>query len=147
MSLEVATFLSMNGSAKEAIDFYQEVFHAELLLLVTYEDMMEKDPTFSVAEEDKGNVSHSVLRIGKSKVMIAENTMDPTENFHLGNNISLCIQSVDLMEIQSFYKKITAHKKTRIIMPLAKNVFSGAYGIVEDPFGIQIQLMHDTRLS
>lgn len=35
----------------------------------------------------------------------------------------------------------------KIIAPLEKNVFSEAYGIIEDPFGVQIQLMYDKRLK
>jgi len=38
--------------------------------------------------------------------------------------------------------------RVRIIVPLSSNVFSKAYdGIIEDPFGIQIQLMFDERLQ
>lgn len=32
-------------------------------------------------------------------------------------------------------------------MPLASSIFSKAYGIIQDPFGIQIQLMYDNRLK
>ncbi|HDR5275248.1 TPA: VOC family protein, partial [Bacillus thuringiensis] len=35
----------------------------------------------------------------------------------------------------------------KIISPLEKNIFSEAYGIIEDPYGIQIQLMYDKRLN
>ena len=42
-TLEVAIFLSMNGKAKEAIDFYKQHLNAEELLLVTYEDLAKRD--------------------------------------------------------------------------------------------------------
>jgi len=78
--------------------------------------------------------------------MLAEDTMDVTEKYVVGNNTSLCIQSADLEEIEHFYKSLTTDKRVRIIVPLSNNVFSKAYGIIEDPFGIQIQLMFDDRL-
>lgn len=146
-TLEVAIFLSMNGRAKEAIDFYKIHFNAEELLLVTYEDMAKLDSTFQLTDANKHYITHSVLTIGKTKIMLAEDPMDATEKYTVGNNTSLCIQSADLQEIEHFYKSLTTDDWVRIIVPLSSNVFSKAYGIVEDPFGIQIQLMYDERLG
>jgi len=140
-TLEVAIFLSMNGKAKEAVQFYKEHLNAEELLLVTYEDMAKRDKTMRLTEENKQHIAHAVLLIGKTKLMLAEATMDV-----VGNHSSLCIQSADLEEMEHFYKSLTSDERVRIIVPLSSNVFSKAYGIIEDPFGIQIQLMFDERL-
>lgn len=75
MTLEIAVFLSMNGKAKEAIAFYKQHLQAEELLLVTYADMAKRDPSMELTEENKEFISHSVLQIGKTKVMIAEETI------------------------------------------------------------------------
>ncbi|MCU6708878.1 VOC family protein [Paenibacillus sp. J5C_2022] len=146
-TLEVAIFLSMNGKAKEAVDFYKKHFKAEELLLVTYEDMAKRDSSLQLTDENKHDVSHSVLLIGKTKVMLAEDPMDPKQKYAVGNNTSLCVQSADLDEIEGFYNSLTTDDRVKVIVPLAGNVFSKAYGIVEDPFGVQIQLMYDDRLN
>jgi len=145
-TLETAIFLSMNGRAKEAIAFYKKHFGAEALLLVTYEDMAKRDGSMRLTEENRHCIAHSVLAIGKTKVMMAEDVMDATEKYAVGNNFSLCIQSADLEEIRHFYNSATSDDRVRIIAPLSANVFSKAYGIIEDPFGVQIQLMYDDRL-
>ncbi|EOL45903.1 VOC family protein [Enterococcus caccae] len=147
MTLEIALFLSMNGQAGEALAFYKKHLAAEELLVVTYEDMAKRDEHFQVTEENKQFISHSVLQIGQTKLMIAEDSMDPTQSFKVGNNFSLCIQSADLVEIETFYSNLTSDDRVKIIVPLNQNSFSGAYGIVEDPFGVHIQLMHDPRLN
>lgn len=146
-TLEIAIFLSMNGKAQEAINFYKKHFNAKELLLVTYEDMAKRDSTIQITDENKNYISHSILSIGKTKVMIAEDTMDTNEKYKVGNNTSLCIQSADLNEIEHFYNSLITDNRVRIIVPLSSNVFSKAYGIIEDPFGIQIQLMFDNRLK
>ncbi len=79
--------------------------------------------------------------------MLAEDTMDVKEDYKVGNNTSLCIQSADLQEINDFYEGVVSDERTRIIVPLGKIVFSEAYGIVEDPWGVQIQFMYDARLK
>ncbi|ODA10734.1 MULTISPECIES: VOC family protein [Paenibacillus] len=145
-TLEVAIFLSMNGKAKEAIHFYKKHFNAEELFLVTYQDMAQRDSSIQLTDENKNYISHSVLTIGKTKIMIAEDTMNPGEKYTVGNNTSLCIQSADLEEIKRFYNSLITDDRVKIIVPLSNNMFSQAYGIIEDPFGIQIQLMFDNRL-
>jgi PhnB protein len=146
-TLEIAIFLSMNGKAQEAINFYKKHFNAEELLHITYQDMAKRDNTIQITDENKNHITHSILLIGKTKVMIAENTMDSNEKYKVGNNTSLCIQSADLTEIEHFYNSLITDNRIRIIVPLSNNVFSEAYGIIEDPFGIQIQLMFDNRLK
>ncbi|HCQ91573.1 MAG TPA: hypothetical protein DIU45_20075 [Clostridium sp.] len=146
-TLEIAIFLSMNGKAQEAINFYKKHFNAKELLLVTYKDMAKRDSIIQITDENKNYISHSVLSIGKTKVMIAEDTIDTNERYKVGNNTSLCIQSDDLNEIKNFYNSLITDNRVRIIVPLSSNVFSKAYGIIEDPFGIQIQLMFDNRLK
>lgn len=147
MTLEIAIFLSMNGQAKEAINFYTRNLEAKKLMVVTYEELAKRDRSFKITSENKEHIAHSVLQIGNTKLMIAEDTMNPNERYNVGNNLSLCIQSANLEEIQRFYNNLISDKHVKIISPLEKNIFSEAYGIIEDPYGIQIQLMYDKRLS
>ncbi|MDV5065954.1 VOC family protein [Bacillus sp. W1] len=147
MTLEIAIFLSMNGQAKEAIHFYTRNLEAKKLMMVTYEELAKRDRSFKITSENKDHIAHSVLQIGNTKLMIAEDTMNPNERYNVGNNMSLCIQSANLEEIQRFYNNLIADKDVQVISPLEKNIFSEAYGIIEDPYGIQIQLMYDKRLN
>ncbi|MBE5106288.1 VOC family protein [Bacillus thuringiensis] len=147
MTLEIAIFLSMNGQAKEAINFYTRNLEAKKLMIVTYEELANRDSSFKITSENKDHIAHSVLQIGNTKLMIAEDTMKPNERYNVGNNMSLCIQSANLEEIQKFYNNLISDKHVKIISPLEKNIFSEAYGIIEDPYGIQIQLMYDKRLN
>ncbi|MGE6537918.1 VOC family protein [Bacillus luti] len=147
MTLEIAIFLSMSGQAKEAINFYTRNLEAKKLMIVTYEELAKRDDSFKITSDNKDHIAHSVLQIGNTKLMIAEDTMKPNERYNVGNNMSLCIQSTNLEEIQRFYNNLISDKHVKIISPLEKNIFSEAYGIIEDPYGIQIQLMYDKRLN
>ncbi|AGE79447.1 VOC family protein [Bacillus cereus] len=147
MTLEIAIFLSLNGQAKEAINFYTRNLEAKKLMVVTYEELAKRDRSFKITSENKEHIAHSVLQIGNTKLMIAEDTMNTNERYNVGNNMSLCIQSANLEEIQRFYNNLISDKHVKIISPLEKNIFSEAYGIIEDPYGIQIQLMYDKRLN
>lgn len=120
MTLEIAIFLSMNGQAKEAINFYTRNLEAKKLMVVTYEELAKRDRSFKITSENKDYIAHSVLQIGNTKLMIAEDTMKPNERYNVGNNMSLCIQSANLEEIQRFYNNLISNKHVKIISPLEK---------------------------
>ncbi|MDV4151322.1 VOC family protein [Clostridium sp. AL.422] len=147
MSYEVVTFLSMNGRGAEAIDFYSQHLNAKVILKLTYEDVKKMDPSMVIESGKEQWISHSILEVGVHKIMIAEESMVPKEDFISGNNISLCIQSADRQEIERIYSSLIQDERTEVISPLGKVIFSEAYGIVRDPFGILMQLMYDKRLD
>lgn len=120
MTLEIAIFLSMNGQAKAAINFYTRNLEAKKLMVVTYEELAKRDRSFKITSENKDYIAHSVLQIGNTKLMIAEDTMKPNERYNVGNNMSLCIQSANLEEIQRFYNNLISNKHVKIISPLEK---------------------------
>ena len=89
-------------------------------MVVTYEELAKRDSSFKITSENKDHIAHSVLQIGNTKLMIAEDTMNPNEGYNIGNNMSLCIQSANLEEIQRFYNNLIADKDVKVISPLEK---------------------------
>ncbi|TKI89020.1 VOC family protein, partial [Bacillus wiedmannii] len=83
MTLEIAIFLSMNGQAKEAINFYTRNLEAKNLMIVTYEELAKRDSSFKITSENKDHIAHSVLQIGNTKLIIAEDTMKPNERYNV----------------------------------------------------------------
>lgn len=147
MSYEVVTFLSMNGRGAEAIDFYTWHLKAKVIFKVTYEDIKKMDAAMVLEGGKEQWISHSILEVGVHKIMLAEETMVPKLDYIVGNNTSLCIQSADKQEIETMYNSLIQDQRTEIITPLGKIIFSEAYGIVKDPFGVIIQLNYDKRLA
>lgn len=139
LSLEAIPFLSLNGRAAEAIAFYQRTLEADVLLKVSYAEMQKMDPDFRYEAGQENHITHSVLQIGSTKLMIAEEPMDPTRPWSAGNDFSLCLQSQSHDEIVRCYERLTEDERTIVLVPLAANSFSSGYGAVRDPFGIVFQ--------
>lgn len=70
MSLQLIPFILMNGRAKEAIKYYQEVLNAKVLFKQTIGEG-PKDISSKFKENELGFISHLVLKIGESQIMIA----------------------------------------------------------------------------
>ncbi|GAA0593818.1 VOC family protein [Virgibacillus siamensis] len=146
MNFEVIPFLSLNGEAAAAIAFYEQYLGATVLFKKNYKEMREMNPHFSYEEGQDEYITHSVLEIGANKLMVAEEAMDTSRPWQLGNSSSLCIQSKDKDVITNLYDSLVQHEKVTVLVPLKKNAFSPGYAIIRDPFGIVIQLcvtVHD----
>ncbi|MGE8203636.1 VOC family protein [Heyndrickxia sp. NPDC080065] len=146
MNFEAIPFLSLNGNAAAAITFYEKYLGAKVLFKKNYKEMKEMNPNFSYEEGQDEYITHSVLEIGANKLMIAEEEMDTTRPWQLGNSFSLCIQSKDKSVIHHLYESLVQHEKVTVLLPFEENVFSPGYAIIRDPFGIVIQLcvtVHD----
>lgn len=145
MSIQLTAFLSLNGKAKKAIEFYQKHLGAEVLFIINYKGLKEMDPAFEYIDSEKEYIAHSVLKIGEGTLMIADEIMSDNKNEVIGTNFSLCIQTSEKKEAEKMYESLISDKEVKIITPLAENIFSHVYCIVRDPFGIVIQILNEKQ--
>lgn len=136
MSLKLIPFIQiMDGRAKEAIEYYQEVLNAKVVFMQTVGEG-PKDELSKFKENQLGLIAHSVLIIGESEIMVSDSI--PGVPFQNGNQISICITTDDISTTKQFYEKLKGNGK--IIIELNEIYFSPAYGMVTDKFGVTFQL-------
>ena len=135
MSLKLIPFIQiMEGKAKEAIEFYQEVLHAKVIFMQTIGEGPKAEVS-KFKESQLGLIAHSVLKIGESEIMVSD--ILPGVPFQKGNQISICITSDDILITKQMYEKLMENGK--IIIELSEIYFSPAYGMVTDKFGVTFQ--------
>ncbi|WP_239255777.1 VOC family protein [Listeria ilorinensis] len=141
--LAISPFLTLNGQANEAIQYYQELFEAEILFKITNREIKEQmDPTFEYPEEEADWISHSVIAFAGQTWMIADSAItSTTEEFQIGNHFSFCLEVADRPAAEALYQRFLRDPRTVIQEPLADNLFSEGYAIVKCPFGITFQIV------
>ena len=136
MSLKISPFIQiMDGRAKEAIGYYQEVLNAKVIFIQTLGEG-PKDEVSKFKKNQLDLIAHSVLKIGETEIMVSDTI--PEIPFQKGNQISICITSNDISITKQIYEKLKENGK--IIIELNKTYFSPAYGIVTDKFGVTFQI-------
>ncbi|PEL07615.1 VOC family protein [Bacillus sp. AFS017336] len=135
MTVQLNSFLMMDGNAKEAIEFYKEALDAKLLFSQTFGDAPE-DPNSPLPENLKDLIVHAILKIGETNIMIAD--LFPTMIYRNGNNVNICITTNEIEKTNSFYNSLK--EDGQVVMPLQQVHFSPAYGIVTDKYGITFQI-------
>lgn len=140
MAVRLIPYLVMNGNAKEAIQFYQQALHAEILSLQTFEQMPE-NPDFPVPAEAKDRIAHANLQIGESQLMMSDTF--PGQPHQSGNQVTICISTDDTSTARQFFQAL--EQGGQVKLPLQETFFSQAYGEVTDTFGVTFQIFTDGK--
>ena len=135
MTLGLTPYLFMDGNAKEAISFYEQVLGARAQFVQSFGEMPE-NPDFPLPEAAKDRVSHALLKIGESDLMLSDSF--PGHSPQIGNQVTICIQSSDKERSHAIFEAL--QQGGQVQMPLQETFFSPAYGTVTDKFGVTFHI-------
>ncbi len=136
--MSLVIYLNFAGNAKEAVEFYKDVFNTKDPEYMFYGEMPASDD-FLVTEENKNLVMHGAITIKDNKVMFSDYL--PNVEFKSGNNFSILVQSDNIDELEGYYKAMEIDGN--VGMPLGKTFFSECFGTVTDKFGIEWQFYYE----
>ncbi|ALP35147.1 hypothetical protein ASL14_02080 [Paenibacillus sp. IHB B 3084] len=140
MSKRLIPYITMDGNAKEAIEFYEEALDAQLLFIQTFGEMPE-NPDFPIPAEVKERVGHATLKVGETELMFSDTF--PGSPFNSGNQVSICITTDSVEQAQKMFDAL--QQGGQVGMPLQETHFSPAYGNVTDKFGVTFQMFTEAR--
>ena len=127
MSVQLNPYLSFGNSAREAMEFYREVFGGTLTINTFKESNASSDPS----QDDL--VMHAQLEGEHGIVFMASDT-PPGMEYRPGNNISMSLSGDDETVLSSWYGRLA--EGGTVTMPLAKAPWGDTFGMCVDRFGI-----------
>lgn len=133
MSIKLTSYINLNGSAKQAVEFYQSIFGGKVES-DTFGEFDEKSGgAMPVAEEDKDKIMHATLTGEYVELMVSDipSTWPKTPN---GSNIVLALNGDDEDVIRGYWDKLAQDGK--IDQPLEKAPWGDYFGSLTDKFGI-----------
>ncbi|MBI1319385.1 MAG: VOC family protein [Candidatus Hydrogenedens sp.] len=126
--MQVQPYLSFNGCAEEALNFYQEAIGAELVMLMRFKENPEPQYNPPGSEE---KVMHMSFRVGDSVLMGSDG--DCSGNATLkGIRLALGVDTAE--EAEEKFARLSAGGT--IDMPLMETFFSPKFGMLTDRFGL-----------
>ncbi|WP_019914157.1 VOC family protein [Paenibacillus sp. HW567] len=135
MTLELNAFILLDGTARQAIEFYQEVLGAKLLFKQTVGEGPQ-NPLSPMSEQEKALIAHSVLRVGETNFFVAD--LEEGQVLRPGNGINICITVDNAGEAERLYHAL--QEGGQVDIELGPVYFSPAYGMVTDKFGATFQV-------
>lgn len=135
MTLRLDPYLVLDGTSKQAIQFYEKVLGAQVVFFQSFGDMPENSDC-PMPEDAKDRVMHASLKIGDSSLMFSDSM--PGQEHKSGDQVTLCVSSDDPAKSKQIFEALQDGGQVK--MPLQETFFSPAYGIVTDKFGITFQV-------
>ncbi|MBY0148377.1 VOC family protein [Neobacillus niacini] len=127
MKGQLTPYLSFDGNAKQALEFYKDVLGAEITGVQTF-----GEADYPTPPEAEDRIMHAKLTKGDISLMFSDTF--PGQSVVVGNNISLTLEPESEEEIQHLYDALC--KGGKPLMELEDTFWGAKYGRVQDSFGI-----------
>jgi PhnB protein len=120
-------YVSYRDNAREALEFYKDVFGGNLSIN-TFGEYGDPDAP------EANNVMHGQLDTDQGFTLMASDT-PPGMDFNPGNNITISLSGDDEQELRGYWEKLS--EGANVTMPLEKQMWGDVYGQCTDKFGVQ----------
>lgn len=139
MSVKLTPYITLEGTAKEAIQFYEQAIGAKVLSMVTYGEMPEMPNTFN--DDLKNRVAHAKLQVGETELMFSDTPGGP--EIGDGKRVTICITTNDVETSKQIYEALK--QDGQVNLPFKEEPFSPGFGDVTDKFGVTFQIYTEIR--
>jgi PhnB protein len=127
MASRLNPYISFRDNARQAIEFYQDVFGGDLTVSTFGEfGMAEKSP-------DADKIMHASLETPRGFTLMVADTPEGMD-YNPGSNISVSLSGDDGDEMRGYWDKLT--DGGTVAVPLEKQMWGDEFGMVVDRFGI-----------
>ncbi len=126
MSSRLNPYISFNGNARAALEFYEEVFGGTLALNTFGEFGAGDGP-----EADK--IMHGQLDTASGYTLMGSDT-PPGMEYSPGNTMTVSLSGDDAGELRGYWDRLSA--AGTVTMPLERQMWGDEFGMCVDQFGV-----------
>ena len=137
MALEV--FLNFNGNCREALDFYANVFNANIEGLMTFGDVPVTEG-YVVSESEQHKIMYATIQISGSTVMFSDTPEGMP--YIVGNNVILTVNVTQREEVERLFNALNINPNPH--MPPQQTFFADYYAMAADKFGVLWNIIKPT---
>ncbi|WP_083632372.1 VOC family protein [Domibacillus antri] len=127
MKGQATPYLTFDGNAQEALDFYAKAFGAEIQEVKKF-----GEADFPTPPEAADRIMHARFSKGDFLIMVSDSFLGQPVN--IGNNVSLAVTFESDDEIQAVYDVLKEGGTTH--MELQDTFWNSKYAKVQDKFGV-----------
>jgi len=119
-------YISFKDNARQALEFYRDVFGGNVSLM-TFGEMGQADSPIA------GNVMHGMLETEDGFTLMAADT-PPGMDYSPGNTMSVSLSGDDAAELRAYWAKLSA--AGTVTVPLERQMWGDEFGMCLDQFGV-----------
>jgi len=126
--MNVQPYLSFEGRAQEAIDFYKGAVGAEVDMVMRFKDA---PPEMQMSPDSKEKIMHCAFRIGDTQVLASDGRCTGKASF---SGIALTLNAANNTEAEKLFGALS--KGGQVTMPMSETFFAHRFGMCSDKFGV-----------
>ena len=132
----IIPYLTFNGNASEALDFYCKALNGEIVFKQTFGESPMESPE---SQEDK--IMHASFKAGDLNFLVSD-TMEgqPVSG---GSNLSLSLNFTDVENIDKTFAALSEGGK--VTMELQDTFWGAKFGMLTDKYGFNWMFNHDYK--
>ncbi len=119
-------YISFPGNAREAMEFYRDVFGGTLAMN-TFGEYGDTDPATA------NGIMHAMLETGSGFTLMGSDN-PPGWEHRPGTNVAISLSGEDDAELRAYWDALSA--AGTVTMPLEKQMWGDVFGMCTDRFGI-----------
>ena len=123
--VQLLPYLTFDGTCRDAMEFYKQVFGGELEIRYFSEFYGEMQP------DGKEKVMHAELRNDALTLMASDAV--PGSETTFGDNVRITVTGTDTPRLAAFFEKLS--RGGTVFMPFEKQVWGQELGMLTDKFG------------
>ena len=128
MQSKLNPYIGFNGQAKEAIEFYKNVFGGKLSVSTFGESGMNQEPN------DANKIMHGSLEADNGMTLMVSDTASHS-TYESGARISISLSGDNEEELKGYWDKLSEGGKIEV--PLEKAPWGDMFGMLDDKFGVK----------
>lgn len=126
MATRLNPYISFDGNAREAMEFYRDVFGGELSVM-TFGQMGDEN----MPGADK--IMHAMLETDTGLTLMGADH-PPGEQWTAGNNMSVSLSGDDEATLRGYWDRLS--EGGTVAVPLERQMWGDTFGMCTDRFGV-----------
>lgn len=139
--MKINPYITLPGTAKEALKLYSEVFKTEPEAVSYFKDI-PPDAGMPVSGEINNRVLHASFKIGENDFMISD-TPEEEDDVVFGNTTHISIHPESREEADRIFTLLS--DEGNAVTPMADAFWGDYFGMAKDKFGIHWMINFSTK--
>ena len=134
--MNVQPYLSFEGRAQEAIDFYKSALGAKVDMVMLFKEAPPEMQS-QMSPQSKDKIMHAAFHIGDTQVMASDGQCSGKASF---SGIALTLNAASNAEAEKLFNALAQGGKVN--MPMSETFFANRFGMVADKFGVDWMVLN-----
>ena len=134
--MNIQPYLSFEGRAQEAIDFYKSALGATVDVIMHFKDA-PPEMQAQMSPDSKDKIMHAAFHVGDTQVMASDGHCSGKASF---SGVTLTLNAASNGEAEKLFGALG--KGGQVTMPMSETFFAHRFGMVADKFGVNWMVLN-----